>query len=161
MEITYFLNAANAVRFVHLLAAVTWIGGMIFVAFVLEPVLRKTAPEQRMQLYDAVGRRFLYVGWGTLAVLIATGILNAINQIHSWEVLFYSTYGNVLLLKLSLVLAMLLISAYHSFILGPAMVSVDKKDEKYLSLSKRQIFLSGLNLTAGVLILMLAIILMM
>ncbi len=157
MEIAYFLNAANAVRFFHLLAAVTWIGGMIFVAFVLEPVLRKTALEQRMQLYDAVGKRFLYVGWGSLGVLIATGILNAVNRIHSWEVLFNSTYGNILLLKLSLVLTMLLISTYHSFILGPALVLTDKK--KYLSLSKKQAFLSGLNLIVGVLILMLAIIL--
>lgn len=159
MEIAGFLNAANAVRFVHLLAAVTWIGGMIFIAFVLEPTLRKFALEQRMQLYDAVGRRFLYVGWGSLAVLIATGILNAVNRIPSWKFLFDSAYGNILLLKLSLVLAMLLISTYHSFILGPAVVSIDKKDEKYLSLSKRQAFLSGLNLIVGVLILLLAIML--
>lgn len=52
------------VLWIHILAAISWVGGMIFVAFVLGPYVRRTfPPEGRPPLMAAVGRRFSYLGW--------------------------------------------------------------------------------------------------
>ena len=58
----------------HVLAAVSWIGGMIFLSLVLAPLVRsrKAAPEF-MALFRSGARRFRFGVWGAIAVLLSTG----------------------------------------------------------------------------------------
>ncbi len=61
----------------HLLAAAIWIGGMVFLAAVIIPVLRQPAYRQLLRpLVGEVGRRFRWVGWALLAILVLTGLVN-------------------------------------------------------------------------------------
>ncbi|HWV44791.1 MAG TPA: hypothetical protein VN039_02010, partial [Nitrospira sp.] len=55
----------------HILAAVTWIGGMIFLSLVLAPLVRgrKAAPEF-MALFRSAALRFRPIVWVAIAVLL-------------------------------------------------------------------------------------------
>lgn len=110
----------------HILAAVVWIGGMVFLAAVLIPVLRRarTTGGQYGELIHRAGIQFRNVGWVALAVLIVTGFVN----LGRWGVdfsrltspqLWASPWGHILAVKLALVATALTISAVHDFVVGP------------------------------------------
>lgn len=68
----YHLNVT-----VHLLAALFWLGGMLFLALVGAPALRGLDdPELRGRLFADIGRRFRRAGWWAIGVLLVTGTLN-------------------------------------------------------------------------------------
>jgi len=101
------------VRWLHVLAAITWIGGMLFIALVLVPVTRRLEdPGLRSRLVHDVGRRFRTVGWTAIVVLVATGLLNL--WIH--PALLSSPRLHA---KFGLVGLALILSAFHDFVLGP------------------------------------------
>jgi putative copper resistance protein D len=102
-----------AVRFVHLLAVVTWVGGMLFIALVLVPVTRRLAdPALRTRLVQDTGRRFRAVGWVALGLIVATGLGNLVLRPELlWAPRFH--------VKLGLVGLALGLAALHDFVLGP------------------------------------------
>lgn len=113
------------VVFVYILAAIIWIGGILFLALVLVPVLRAQPRQARAALLGAVGDRFRTVGWIAIATLLVTGVWNLRNRGFDWATIlsadiFAGRFGQILLVKLSLVVAVLALSALHDFVLGPA-----------------------------------------
>jgi putative copper export protein len=107
------VSGSLAVRFVHLAAALTWVGGMLFVALVLVPVTRRLedAPLRRRLMHDT-GMRFRTVGWIAMALLVATGLVNV------WirpELLTLPRFW----VKAALVALAVALSALHDFALGP------------------------------------------
>ena len=106
------MSLSLALRFVHILAALTWIGGMLFIALVLVPVTRRLEPGLRTRLVHETGVRFRTVGWMAIAVLVTSGLLNL------WlrpELLAAPRFY----WKVSIVVAALALSAVHDFVLGP------------------------------------------
>lgn len=109
----------------HILAVIVWLGAMFFVGLVLVPVSRQ--PEIRGLapiLVHLTGQRLRIVGWACIAILIATGWFNVfargvtLGQLASVE--FWTLpFGQTLGLKLLLVIAVLGITAYHDFVIGP------------------------------------------
>lgn len=100
-------------RWLHVLAAITWIGGMLFIALVLVPVTRRLDDaELRARLVHAVGLRFRAVGWIALGVLVATGLVN----LWLYPFLLASPRFHW---KAGLVVLALILSAFHDFVLGP------------------------------------------
>jgi putative copper export protein len=101
------------VRFLHLVAALTWIGGMLFVALVLVPVTRRIDdPALRRRLVHAAGVRFRTVGWIAIGLLLVTGLANI------WlrpELLTLTRFW----VKIGLVAAAIVLGALHDFVLGP------------------------------------------
>ncbi len=113
------------VVFVHILAAIVWIGGMLFLALVLVPTLRGESPQVRAAMMSAVGRRFRTVGWLMILILLGTGVWNLHNRHFGWSTifsrdLFRGPFGHVLAAKLAVIGVILALSAYHDFVLGPA-----------------------------------------
>ncbi len=102
-----------AVRYIHVLSAITWIGGMLFIALVLVPVTRRIHdPALRTRLVTETGVRFRTVGWVALALLVLTGLGNL------WfrpELLWAPRFQ----WKAALVILALVLSALHDFVLGP------------------------------------------
>ncbi|MFQ5966091.1 MAG: hypothetical protein ACE5MI_00605 [Acidimicrobiia bacterium] len=87
----------DLMRFLHLVAAAVWLGGLITLA-VLIPTLRR-AGVTREQI-QAMARRFGTVAWVAMATLIVTGI------VQLWRIrgaLSDSGFFGKLLLKLTLV----------------------------------------------------------
>jgi putative copper resistance protein D len=104
---------ALTLRFVHVLAAITWIGGMLFIALVLVPVMRaQTDAALRTRLVHQVGVRFRTVGWAALVLLLATGLLSL------WLRPYLLTLPRFQW-KLGLVVLALVLSVVHDFVLGP------------------------------------------
>ena len=110
---------------IHLLAAIVWIGGMAFLVLVLAPALRRMEPRDvAVQLIREAGTRFRTVGWICLGVLVLTGLQNLKSRGITWEIaatrVFWSAgFGHVLAMKLGLILAILATSAVHDFRIGP------------------------------------------
>jgi putative copper resistance protein D len=100
-------------RWLHVLAAITWIGGMFFITLVLMPVTRRLEDAAlRARLVHAIGLRFRTVGWIALAVLIVTGLVNLWLQP-------YLLGSPRFQWKIGLVVLALILSAFHDFVLGP------------------------------------------
>jgi uncharacterized membrane protein len=109
----------------HILAAIVWIGGTIFLALVLLPVLRtdehaKVAPA----LIRASALRFRTIGWHCFAIFIVTGSLNLMFRGVGFADLgdgdfWRGSFGSLLALKLGLVCVIIAISAIHDFVIGP------------------------------------------
>lgn len=120
--------------FVHILSAIVWIGGMLFLALVVVPVTRGLPPAERAALFGAVGRRFRAVGWVCIGLLLVTGVVNTTYRGVTWENvltadLWSTPFGRVLALKLGVVAVMLALSVYHDFVIGPRSVRVVMGDE--------------------------------
>jgi uncharacterized membrane protein len=62
--------------FVHLIAVVVWVGGMVFAHFCLRPSLADVSPQLRLPLIEAVFGRFLgWVGAAVIVILLSGGFL--------------------------------------------------------------------------------------
>ena len=65
---------SSLLKFLHLAAAIFWMGGMAFMVLALRPALTtELAPPERLRLLVAVLRRFLVVVGVSVAVILATG----------------------------------------------------------------------------------------
>jgi uncharacterized membrane protein len=101
------------VLWLHVLAAITWIGGMLFIALVLVPITRRLEDQTlRARLVREAGLRFRTVGWIALGVLVVTGLLNL--WMHPGLLSSPRFHW-----KLGLVVLTLILSAFHDFVLGP------------------------------------------
>jgi len=65
------MTSAELLKWIHLLAAATWTGGLITLA-VLVPAMRNAGAER--PLLQAVARQFGRVSWVALTVAVVTGI---------------------------------------------------------------------------------------
>ena len=62
-------------KFLHLAAAIAWLGGISFMLFALRPAAaEQLAPQQRLPLIVQVLRRFFVGVWAGIAVLLLTGL---------------------------------------------------------------------------------------
>ena len=102
----------------HMLAAVSWIGGMIFLSLVLAPLVRsrKAAPEF-MALFRSAARRFRFVVWGAIAVLLLTG--PPLLHQRGIPITNPSGWPMILSVKLGLVAILLFVTITHDLIIGP------------------------------------------
>lgn len=102
----------------HLLAAVAWIGGMLFLSVVLVPVLkREPFVSQKALLFRTIAWRFRAMVWCAIAILLFTGPL----LLHQRGILITdpSEWPKVLATKLGLVAILLFLTLTHDFIIGP------------------------------------------
>ncbi len=103
------------VTWVHLICASIWVGGSIFIGVVLVPVLKSytKSVEELVALMVRVGRRFNKITVPAFAILIATGIYNSRGFIESPGALMESSYGQLLLVKIILVVATVITYVVH------------------------------------------------
>ena len=150
---------------IHLVCSAIWVGGSLFIALVFAPILKTMAPsvEERLQIMIKVGRRFNKVAVPALLILIATGIWNSHQILNKPDLLFGSTYGTVLIIKMLLVVGLL-----GSFALHVRIIRKDVEDkimrkelsqEQIMKLRKKIIIIGEITVVLSVLVLLLAAIL--
>ncbi|WP_432000416.1 copper resistance CopC/CopD family protein [Streptomyces sioyaensis] len=88
---------AMPVDVLHLLAVATWLGGLA----ALVASLYWGPPVER-----AAVRRFSRIAFGSVLVLVATGLYQSWRQVGTWRALTDTTYGWLLLLKAGLVVVL-------------------------------------------------------
>ncbi len=103
---------------IHILAAMTWVGGMVIFVAAVMPFFRQRPDADRAAFLAWFGPRFRVVSWTCFAVLAATGAINlgargvGIADLLRRE--WWSTgFGHALGTKLGLVVTALLFSALH------------------------------------------------
>lgn len=114
-------NTATLVNWVHIVSGCIWAGAVMAYARVVFPSLRD-AKAPRSEIAQATARLSTAAG-GALAVVVASGIYNAWQQIGTVGQLLHSTYGRVLLLKLSFVAAMAAFGAVNRYVFVPAVLA--------------------------------------
>ena len=135
----------------HLVAAIIWIGGMLFLWLVLRPVLLTlSSGTQDPGILQRVEERFKTVRWVSLLTLLATGIYNLIHEGGSARL--ESGWGGILMIKLLLVAIVMGLSGVNDFLLtagtgqATSSQSIRQKD-----------LLNGLILALGLLIVFIAV----
>ncbi len=118
------------IAWIHLISASIWVGGSIFIGIVFVPVLKTmtTSMEERLQIMIKVGRRFNKIAVPSLIILIITGVYNSHQFLSKPELLLSSSYGNLLIIKIILVIALIIVFAVH--------VRIIRKDVEEKILSK-------------------------
>jgi len=152
----------------HIMAAIVWVGGTIFLVVVLVPAIRR--PEFggiASALIRFTALRFRWVGWVCFCIFVLTGVVNllarGIGLRELRETIFWQgSFGRTLAIKLLLVAAILLISAVHDFFLGPraaAAWEADPASAETLRLRRQAVQLGRLNLLLALVVIVLGVML--
>lgn len=148
---------------VHVLAAVTWLGGMIVFAL-LAPILRGVSDDRaRQELFQKLGARFRVVGWTCIAVLVVTGI-GQLRMRGWWGMEFWgapglwrSPLGHALAGKLMAVVVMLGVQSVHDFYHGPKAGRVAPGTTEAVALRRRAALLARINTVMAVVVIWFAV----
>jgi len=114
MKVGLFVFRLCAV--LHLLAALIWLGHMFFWSVFSGPVLKKTQPAETAGLLRQLSLHLGGTGWPALGLLLVSGSYMLwwqgpnLDEIRSLEIVA-SPYGQVLAIKLVLVLFMVVYQA--------------------------------------------------
>src|SRR5690242_15311217 len=126
---------------------------MFFLGAVGAPVLRAIEPPAlRQRLFHDLGLRFRTIGWTAIAVLVITGtIMLGARGLLRWTGVFGSaafwrtTFGTALAAKLVCVVTMIVISAVHDFVLGPAAGRATPGSREAIALRRQAALLARVN----------------
>jgi copper transport protein len=127
--------------FVHLLAASVWIGMLAILALYFAWSRGAFNGWERYQAQAVALRRFSLVAVFSVALLLFTGVVNAIVEIGSLGDLFDTGYGEVLLLKLLLLIPLLAVGMRNAYLLRPQIV----QESAERSTEQRREFLAELE----------------
>jgi len=108
----------------HAIAAGAWVGGLLPLVLLLAAARRAADAPALVAARDAT-RRFSNLGLVSVAALLATGIVNTIFLAGSVPALLGTPYGQLLLLKILLFLAMVAIAAVNRLKLTPQLLVHD------------------------------------
>ncbi len=136
-------------KLIHLLSALIWVGGMFFAFVVLRPAaVEVLEPPQRLQLWDAVFRRFFLWVWRLIGVLLVSGFY-MIYLFGGFASVSHTVHMMLLLgVVMMVVFAYLFFACYVSFGLHVAKQRWKEAGERLVMIRN----LIGLNLMLGLLI---------
>lgn len=114
----------QAIVYLHIVAAVIWLGGMLFLAMVMVPLARRDAGVGFAALRSAA-KKFVPVAWTSMVVLAGTGAYLAWTHWGVRPGTFFGGEGHFvqfLQMKTGLFVIVILLSLAHDFWLGPKMM---------------------------------------
>ena len=148
---------------IHITSAAIWVGGSLFIGVVFAPILKKMSMpvEDRIQLMVQVGRRFNKLALPALFILIATGMYQAHLVLQKSDILYDTSYGHVLIIKMILVAALLILYAVHVRIIRKdvedKIIAKEMPPEQLQKLRKKIIILGEVTVVLSVIILVLSV----
>lgn len=145
---------------IHLVAMAIFVGSQFLLAMAVVPALRTiTNVDLRSDVMETLTRRFGYLGWGSLLLLILTGVGNIFDRQDLYDPVgvfdFDFRYAWLLTTKLILVAVVIVLTAWHSFALGPRLLEEQRAaserpsaeaDQRFSSLRRFSIIVSVVNL---------------
>src|SRR5713101_8707666 len=115
------------ILWLHLLAAIIWIGGLVFQVLVVFPTLTRVAPTaERVRLALSLEARFRVIVWPAVGMVLFTGLANLMNVWYATVVTAGSispTFVPVLSVKLAIVLGMIALQAVQQLLIQPRRVA--------------------------------------
>lgn len=107
------------IDWLHLVAAALWVGGMFSILLIYLPVLKPLSLAERTRSLLAILPLYSPLAIAGIVILSSTGPLSAAFHLTSVDQSITTAYGRALLVKVLLVGALLVTSAYHVFWLRP------------------------------------------
>ena len=153
--------ALSLAFWLHMLATVAWIGGLVALVVLVLPVARRVLDANNYSRFlEHLQRRLDPLGWLSLAILLATGLFQlSSNPNYEGFLSISNRWATSILVKHILFLGMIGVSAYMTWGLLPnlrriaLMRSKGIETEESEKLEKREVLLLRINLILGVLIL--------
>lgn len=139
--LTFLPSLAISMDWLHFMAVAIWIGGLFYISAVLLDTIRTaTKAKTKFENYSSTPTRsdkiesayflalllphFSVIATISLGIIGITGLYMAWIHLHTAEALFESSYGNILIIKLSAALPMVILGAYHQLKLHHSLVEV-------------------------------------
>ena len=148
---------------IHLLATVVWVGGMVFLSIILVPVLRREGLfAQYAALFRTVAYRFRAAVWIAMGILVGTGLVLATGRsIHLTEPRQWPT---IFLTKMGLVACLFILTLLHDLVAVPQVrrISLSAEAERTSldrMLIRYSVIVPRLSLLVALLVLLLAVVL--
>jgi copper resistance protein D len=147
---------------VHLICSSIWVGGSIFLGIVLAPEIRNMKPniEDRLSLMIRFGRKFNAIALPSFLILIVTGIYNSRTFIFRPNDILETQYGQILIIKILVAVAILVIYIIHIRIFSTKTeeeITSGKLDLQYLiSVRTKIIWLGRITVFLSIIVLLLA-----
>jgi uncharacterized membrane protein len=115
------------ILWLHLLAVMTWIGGLVFQVLVIFPTLARAAPTgERLRFALSLEARFRVILWPAVGIALFTGLVNLMNVWYATVVtagspppLFLPLLG----VKLGIVVGMIALQAVQQLLIYPRRVA--------------------------------------
>ena len=153
--------ALSLAFWLHMLATVVWIGGLVALVIIVLPAAHRTLkPDNYALLLEHIQRRLDPLAWLSLAVLLLTGLFQlSANPNYEGFLNFSNRWAISILIKHILFLGMIGISAYLTWGILPSLRRIAMLQAKGVSsdeaakLHRREANLLRINLILGVLIL--------
>ncbi|OFX10631.1 MAG: hypothetical protein A3K45_03385 [Chloroflexi bacterium RIFOXYC12_FULL_59_14] len=153
--------ALALVYWLHLLATVTWIGGIVAISILVLPAARKSLkPLDQLAFLEALQKRLEPLAWFSLGMLIATGLFQLSANSHYNGFFDVSTQWSLaILVKHGLVGVMIVVSAVQTWEVLPAIRRTLMRrergatEEEIVRLQKREERLLRMNFILSILIL--------
>ena len=139
--LTFLPSLAISMDWLHFMAVAIWIGGLFYISAVLLDIIRTAAETKtKFENYSSTSISsdkiesayflalllpyFSVIATISLGIIGITGLYMAWIHLHTAEALFDSPYGNILIIKLSAALPMVILGAYHQLKLHHSLVEV-------------------------------------
>ena len=115
------------ILWLHLLGAITWIGGLVFQVLVVFPTLAGAAPAgERLRFALSLEARFRVILWPAVGLVLFTGLVNLMNVWYATVMTgggISPTFVSILSVKLGLVVGMIVLQAVQQLLIYPKRVA--------------------------------------
>jgi uncharacterized membrane protein len=153
--------ALSIAYWIHMLATVTWIGGLAALAIFVLPAAHKSLDESVFPAFLAdLRRRLDPLAWLSLVLLIATGLFQmSANPNYEGFLSINNRWAAAILVKHLVFIAMTGISAYLTWGILPAMqraalrLAHGQPAPESQALQRREVLLMRVNLALGLIVL--------
>jgi uncharacterized membrane protein len=153
--------ALSLAYWLHMMATVAWIGGLVTLVVLVLPVARRVLESDSYAIFlEQVQRRLDPLGWLSLAVLLATGLIQlSANPNYEGFLSISNRWAVVIFIKHILFFGMIGVSAYLTWGILPSLRRIALMRAKGIQaldankLQKRETLLVRINLFLGILIL--------
>jgi uncharacterized membrane protein len=149
----------SVVNWLHLLATVTWIGGMTTNMLVLLPSIGEALePPAAGKLMGTVMKRFRKVIYASIAVLAITGmIMNNFNKSYLGMMQFGNLWSVIALIKhlITLIMILLVIYAFEGLAPKVAKLAASGPSQELAALQSKQKKMAGIGFMLALIILFL------
>jgi uncharacterized membrane protein len=138
----------------HVLSAIAWIGGMFFLVLVVVPWLKGGGGGvDAARFLRQTGTRFRNISWVCFAIVLVTGSyalwMRGVRPSSfgdpDW---LASSFGRLVLLKLTVFTTVLVVSVVHDLVIGPAAtaaIAADPRSDAAAVLRRRASLLARVN----------------
>jgi uncharacterized membrane protein len=153
--------AISIAYWLHMLATVAWIGGLVSLILIVLPAAKRVLEANSYTLFLAqIQRRLDPLGWLSLAMLLGTGLFQMSSNPNYQGVLNISSrWASAIFIKHIIFIGMVGVSAYLTWGLLPALRRISllrakgQDPEELNNLERRESLLLRLNLVLGIAIL--------